>query len=62
MKFAEPTEGQKLSFLLEKAASREAQLWRSYVPKKPANQVSRYSETLTYGTDLALHTLQKPNL
>ncbi|XP_060791686.1 cyclin-I [Neoarius graeffei] len=38
MKFAEPTEGQKLSFLLEKAASREAKLWRSYVPKKPANQ------------------------
>ncbi|XP_053504390.1 cyclin-I isoform X2 [Ictalurus furcatus] len=38
MKFAEPTEGQKLSFLLEKAASREAELWRSYVPKKPASQ------------------------
>lgn len=29
-----------LSFLLEEAASREAALWRSYVPKKPSSQVS----------------------
>nr|XP_046161505.1 cyclin-I-like isoform X2 [Oncorhynchus gorbuscha] len=33
-KFAEPLESQRLSFLLEKAASREAQMWKSYVPKK----------------------------
>lgn len=38
MKFAEPLEGRKLSFLLEKAASREAKLWTVYVPKKPSNQ------------------------
>uniref|UniRef100_A0A3B1IRZ8 Cyclin I n=1 Tax=Astyanax mexicanus TaxID=7994 RepID=A0A3B1IRZ8_ASTMX len=38
MKFAEPLEGRKLSFLLEKAASREARLWTVYVPKKPSNQ------------------------
>lgn len=33
-KFAEPLESQRLSFLLEKAASREAQMWKAYVPKK----------------------------
>ncbi|KAI4873904.1 hypothetical protein NFI96_026156 [Prochilodus magdalenae] len=38
MKFAEPLEGRKLSFLLEKAASREAKLWKVYVPKKPSTQ------------------------
>nr|XP_046146595.1 cyclin-I-like isoform X2 [Oncorhynchus gorbuscha] len=36
MKFAEPLESQRLSFLLEKAASREALLWKVYVPKKPS--------------------------
>ncbi|XP_056146470.1 cyclin-I [Lampris incognitus] len=35
MKFAEPWERQKLSFLLEKAASREAKMWKVYVPKMP---------------------------
>ncbi|XP_037402004.1 cyclin-I [Pygocentrus nattereri] len=38
MKFAEPLEGRKLSVLLENAASREAKLWKVYVPKKPSNQ------------------------
>ncbi|KAJ8402126.1 hypothetical protein AAFF_G00373610 [Aldrovandia affinis] len=38
MKFAEPLESQRLSFLLEKAASREAKMWKVYVPKKPSNQ------------------------
>ncbi|XP_020324039.1 cyclin-I isoform X2 [Oncorhynchus kisutch] len=33
-KFAEPLESQRLSFLLEKAASREAKMWKAYVPKK----------------------------
>uniref|UniRef100_A0A4W5R8V4 Cyclin I n=1 Tax=Hucho hucho TaxID=62062 RepID=A0A4W5R8V4_9TELE len=33
-KFAEPLESQRLSFLLEKAASREALMWKVYVPKK----------------------------
>ena len=33
-KFAEPLESQRLAFLLEKAASREAQMWKAYVPKK----------------------------
>lgn len=39
MKFLEPWGGQRLSFLLEKAASREAKMWRIYVPKKPSSQV-----------------------
>ncbi|XP_076850485.1 cyclin-I [Brachyhypopomus gauderio] len=38
MKFAEPLDGRRLSFLLEKAASREAKLWKVYVPKKPSSQ------------------------
>ncbi|KAM4719700.1 cyclin-I [Anableps anableps] len=38
MKFAQPWGRQRLSFLLEKAASREAQMWRGYVPRKPTSQ------------------------
>ncbi|XP_035523605.1 cyclin-I [Morone saxatilis] len=38
MKFLEPWGRQRLSFLLEKAASREAKMWRIYVPKKPSSQ------------------------
>ncbi|XP_076020041.1 cyclin-I isoform X2 [Genypterus blacodes] len=38
MKFTEPWERQRLSFLLEKAASREAKMWKVYVPKKPSGQ------------------------
>ncbi|XP_030625840.1 cyclin-I [Chanos chanos] len=38
MKFAEPLESQKLSSLLESAVSREAKMWKVYVPKKPASQ------------------------
>ncbi|KAM6985605.1 cyclin-I [Aplochiton taeniatus] len=38
MKFAEPLESQRLSFLLEKAASREAKMWKVYVPKAPSQQ------------------------
>ncbi|XP_070844684.1 cyclin-I [Chaetodon trifascialis] len=38
MKFFEPWGRQRLSFLLEKAASREAKMWRIYVPKKPSSQ------------------------
>ncbi|XP_022069166.1 cyclin-I [Acanthochromis polyacanthus] len=38
MKFIEPWGGQRLSFLLEKAASREAKMWKVYVPKKPSSQ------------------------
>lgn len=40
MKFTEPWGRQRLSFLLEKAASREAKMWKVYVPKKPSSQVS----------------------
>lgn len=36
MKFFEPWGRQRLSFLLEKAASREAKMWKVYVPKKPS--------------------------
>ncbi|KAM9734599.1 cyclin-I [Menidia menidia] len=38
MKFAQPWERQRLSFLLEKAASREAKMWKVYVPKRPSSQ------------------------
>uniref|UniRef100_A0A3B5AG30 Cyclin-I n=1 Tax=Stegastes partitus TaxID=144197 RepID=A0A3B5AG30_9TELE len=40
MKFTEPWGRQRLSFLLEKAASREAKMWKVYVPKKPSSQVN----------------------
>ncbi|KAK1176379.1 cyclin-I-like [Acipenser oxyrinchus oxyrinchus] len=38
MKFSGPLESQRLSFLLEMAISREAQMWKVYVPKNPTNQ------------------------
>ncbi|XP_058523168.1 cyclin-I isoform X2 [Ochotona princeps] len=38
MKFPGPLENQRLSFLLEKAISREAQMWKVNVPKLPTNQ------------------------
>ncbi|KAM3873989.1 LOW QUALITY PROTEIN: cyclin-I [Diretmus argenteus] len=38
MKFAEPWERQRLSVLLEQAASREAKMWKVYVPKKTSSQ------------------------
>uniref|UniRef100_A0A3P8UGN6 Cyclin-I n=1 Tax=Cynoglossus semilaevis TaxID=244447 RepID=A0A3P8UGN6_CYNSE len=39
MKWAEPwVNSQRLSFLLEKTASREAKMWKIYVPKKPSSQ------------------------
>ncbi|XP_060917728.1 cyclin-I [Labrus mixtus] len=38
MKFIDPWGRQRLSFLLEKAASREAKMWRGYVQKKPSSQ------------------------
>ncbi|XP_029986124.1 cyclin-I-like [Sphaeramia orbicularis] len=38
MKFSEPWEGRRLAVLLEKAASREAHMWRVYLPKKTSSQ------------------------
>ncbi|XP_051676164.1 cyclin-I isoform X2 [Oryctolagus cuniculus] len=38
MKFPGPLENQRLSFLLEKAISREAQMWKVTVPKFPTDQ------------------------
>nr|XP_033770251.1 cyclin-I isoform X2 [Geotrypetes seraphini] len=43
MKFSGPLESQKLSFLLEMAISREAQMWKMYVPKMPTDQDSSIS-------------------
>uniref|UniRef100_A0A8C5BI98 Cyclin I n=1 Tax=Gadus morhua TaxID=8049 RepID=A0A8C5BI98_GADMO len=39
MKFTEPWERQRLCSLLENAVSREAMMWKAYVPKKPSPQV-----------------------
>ncbi|XP_030046436.1 cyclin-I [Microcaecilia unicolor] len=38
MKFSGPLESRRLSFLLEMAISREAQMWKVYVPKIPTDQ------------------------
>ncbi|XP_028661200.2 LOW QUALITY PROTEIN: cyclin-I [Erpetoichthys calabaricus] len=38
MKLSGPLESQRLSFLLETAISREAQMWKVYVPKNPTRQ------------------------
>uniref|UniRef100_H0WRK2 Cyclin I n=1 Tax=Otolemur garnettii TaxID=30611 RepID=H0WRK2_OTOGA len=38
MKFPGPLENQRLSFLLEKAIIREAQMWKVNMPKMPTNQ------------------------
>uniref|UniRef100_A0A8C5AAH1 Cyclin I n=1 Tax=Gadus morhua TaxID=8049 RepID=A0A8C5AAH1_GADMO len=38
MKFTEPWERQRLCSLLENAVSREAMMWKAYVPKKPSPQ------------------------
>uniref|UniRef100_A0A3P9JF37 Cyclin-I n=1 Tax=Oryzias latipes TaxID=8090 RepID=A0A3P9JF37_ORYLA len=38
MRITEPCGRQRLSFLLEKAASREAEMWKAYVPKRPFSQ------------------------
>ncbi|XP_037547674.1 cyclin-I isoform X2 [Nematolebias whitei] len=38
MKLFQPWGRQRLAFLLEKAASREARMWTVYVPKKPSSQ------------------------
>ncbi|KAI2534763.1 cyclin I [Homo sapiens] len=40
MKFPGPLENQRLSFLLEKAITREAQMWKVNVRKMPSNQNS----------------------
>lgn len=39
MKFSGPLESQRLSLLLEMAISREAQMWKAYVPKIQPDQV-----------------------
>lgn len=39
MKFSGPLESHRLSLLLEMAISREAQMWKGYVPKIQPNQV-----------------------
>uniref|UniRef100_A0A3P9HF21 Cyclin I n=1 Tax=Oryzias latipes TaxID=8090 RepID=A0A3P9HF21_ORYLA len=38
MKITEPCGHRRLSFLLEKAASRESEMWKAYVPKRPFSQ------------------------
>ncbi|XP_019744309.1 cyclin-I [Hippocampus comes] len=45
MKFSEPWGVHRLAFLLEKAMSREAKMWRVYVPKKPSSQDTDISPT-----------------
>uniref|UniRef100_A0A3Q2QRE2 Cyclin-I n=1 Tax=Fundulus heteroclitus TaxID=8078 RepID=A0A3Q2QRE2_FUNHE len=45
MKMAQPWGRQRLSFLLEKAVSREAKMWRGYVPKRPPPKDTDISPT-----------------
>ncbi|XP_061657011.1 cyclin-I [Syngnathoides biaculeatus] len=45
MKFSEPWGVNRLAFLLEKAMSREAKMWKLYVPKKPSSQDTDISPT-----------------
>lgn len=57
MKFSGPLESRRLSFLLEMAVSREAQMWKEYVPKIPTNQDTAASpaqrdEVVQWLTDL----------
>lgn len=57
MKFSGPLESRRLSFLLEMAASREAQMWKGYVPKTPTSQDAAASpaqrdEVVQWLTDL----------
>ncbi|XP_023684460.1 cyclin-I [Paramormyrops kingsleyae] len=57
MKFAQPLESQRLSFLLRNAASREVQMWKAYVSKIPSNQDTHVSlpqrdEAVRWLTDL----------
>lgn len=57
MKFSGPLESQRLSFLLEKAASREAKMWKVCAPKKPYTQDTDISpdqrdEVVCWLTDL----------
>uniref|UniRef100_A0A5F4VY17 Uncharacterized protein n=1 Tax=Callithrix jacchus TaxID=9483 RepID=A0A5F4VY17_CALJA len=46
MKFPGPLENQRLSFLLEKAISREAQMWKVNVQKIPSNQNNSSTESI----------------
>ncbi|XP_057674765.1 cyclin-I [Corythoichthys intestinalis] len=45
MKFSEPWGVHRLAFLLEKAMSKEAKMWRGYMPKKPTSQDTDISPT-----------------
>ncbi|XP_077593364.1 cyclin-I [Stigmatopora nigra] len=45
MKFFEPWGVHRLAFLLENAMSKEAGMWRGYVPKKPTSQDTDISPT-----------------
>ncbi|XP_077478871.1 cyclin-I [Stigmatopora argus] len=45
MKFSEPWGLHRLVFLLEKAMSKEADMWRGFVPKKPTSQDTDISPT-----------------
>uniref|UniRef100_A0A7N5K862 Uncharacterized protein n=1 Tax=Ailuropoda melanoleuca TaxID=9646 RepID=A0A7N5K862_AILME len=45
MKFSGPLESQRLSVLLEMAISREAQMWKVYMPRTQPNQDAGISPT-----------------
>ncbi|KAG9480624.1 hypothetical protein GDO78_012209 [Eleutherodactylus coqui] len=56
MKYSGPLESQRLSFLLERAVSREAQMWKVYVHKTPTNQVLRMERIILDKLNWDLHT------
>uniref|UniRef100_A0A673TNC5 Uncharacterized protein n=1 Tax=Suricata suricatta TaxID=37032 RepID=A0A673TNC5_SURSU len=52
-KFPGPLENQRLSFLLEKAISREVQMWKVNVSKMPTNQNISPSQRDEFGEKLS---------
>uniref|UniRef100_A0A5F8AJR3 Cyclin I n=1 Tax=Macaca mulatta TaxID=9544 RepID=A0A5F8AJR3_MACMU len=59
MKFPGPLENQRLSFLLEKAITREAQMWKVNVRKMPSNQGLTLSSSLECCGMISAHCIPR---